>query len=143
MSYLIARFHRWHLACLSESFGGFYMPDDPAILKFMEESPNNWTVLHDGTPIASGGTLEQWPGRHMAWASLGAETRRHMLTVTRAAYETVHRPRGRVEMTVRADFSAGHRWAKLLGFFIETPVMHKYGPDGKDHVGYALINGAS
>lgn len=140
MSYLLSRFQRWHLACLGESFGGFYLSDDPALLRHIELSPNTWSVLHDGTPIASGGTLEQWPGRHMAWASLGDSSRRHMLTITRAAYETVRKVKGRVEMTVREDFAAGHRWAKLLGFEVETPRLAHYGPQGEDHVSYVLLN---
>ena len=140
MSYLIARFQRWHLACLSQSFGGVYLPDDPLMLREIEQAPNTWTILHDGTPIAAGGTLEQWPGRHMAWATLGEESRRHMLTITRAAYQTVRRAKGRVEMTVRENFAAGHRWAALLGFSVETPLLASYGPQGENHVGYVLLN---
>lgn len=144
MSYLVRRFQRWHLPLLLEgghAEGGFFLQNDPAILRYMEQSPNTWTLVADGAPIVCGGTLEQWPGRHMAWAYLGKVTARHMLAATREAYKCVRRVAGRVEMTVRSDFEPGHRWAKMLGFVVETPRLVRYGPVGEDHVGYILLNG--
>jgi hypothetical protein len=45
-----------------------------------------------------------------------------------------------VELTVLKHFAAGHRWAKMLGFEIEAPLMRGYNPDGTDSVGYARYN---
>ncbi len=48
--------------------------------------------------------------------------------------------KGRMEFTVRKDFAAGHVFARLLGFEVETPCMKSYGPFGEDHVGYIRMN---
>jgi hypothetical protein len=48
--------------------------------------------------------------------------------------------KGRLELTVRFDFDEGHRWAKMLGFKVETPVMPFYGPEGEPHSMYVRIN---
>ena len=42
-------------------------------------------------------------------------------------------------MTVLKDFKQGHRWAKILGFELETPTLRAYGPAGEDHAGYVRI----
>ena len=44
------------------------------------------------------------------------------------------------ESTVRRDFALGQRWARMLGFEIETPVLRQFGPEGEDHVGYVKFN---
>jgi hypothetical protein len=43
-------------------------------------------------------------------------------------------------MQVRADFEMGNRWAKMLGFEVETPLMKNYWPGGIDAVGYVKHN---
>jgi len=140
VNYNLTRFQRWHLPALGGSIGGVERMA-PESADLAEQSPNNWTLVHEGVPIASGGTIQMWPGRHQAWAHLGAVTAAHMLQITREAYRCVRGAVGRVEMTVRMDFPAGHRWAKMLGFKVETGCLEAYDPvDGTDHVGYVLVN---
>lgn len=62
-----------------------------------------------------------------------------MLRALRAMDANLAKIRGRIEMTVRADFTKGQRWAQLLGFSVETPVLKNYGPLGEDHTGYVRI----
>lgn len=142
MSYLFVPFKRWHMELLMNAgvpAGGLVAPDGETMAA-MERAPNLVTLTYEGHPVAAGGTLELWPGRHMAWALLPPSSGAHMLTITREAYRLVRAVRGRVEMQVKRSFAAGHRWAKLLGFEIETPVLRSYGPDGEDFTGYVLLN---
>lgn len=139
--YTVTRFQRWHLPLLleqGESEGGFFQPDS-ITLKYMEDTPNNWTLLVEGTPLLCGGTLPQWPGRHMSWAYLNKHSGRHMCMVVRFARKAIRAPQCRIDMTVRADFLAGHKFAKMLGYRVETPWMESYGPEGEPHVGYVFL----
>ena len=141
MSYLVARFQRWHLEHLrSGAVEEQTYTHDPEMLRAMEQSPNTWTAVADGLPIASGGTLELWPGRHLAWAVLGDQARKNILAVSRTELEVVGRARGRIECTVRSDFVPGQQWAKLLGFRVESPCLEAFGPQGENHIGFVRIN---
>jgi hypothetical protein len=143
MSYLIVPFKRWHFYSLADAgspAGGLFVPDQDTVAA-MESAPNIVTLTEDSLPVGAGGTLELWPGRHMAWAILPPISGPHMLAVTREAYKRVRIPPGRIEMTVKRDFDIGHRWAKMLGFELETPVLRGYGPGGVDFTGYVRFNG--
>lgn len=106
------------------------------------EKQNSWTVVADGNPVACGGTMQQWPGRHLAWVYLNDSTGPHMRFITRAVQSRLAKVQGRVEMTVRADFAQGHRWARILGFRIENEpgILRAFGPKGEDHVSYVKFN---
>lgn len=110
------------------------------MLRLMASNPS-LTLLADGRPVACGGVLQQWPGRYSGWAFLNPSSARHMVAVTRGTRNLLDALVGRIEMTVRVDFHAGHRWAKMLGFEIETPLLRAFGPEGEDHVGYVRLNG--
>jgi len=130
-------FEAWHIDVLmqDEASAGLRFHHDPLVLKYLEKG-NSWTLLHDDLPILCGGTLQQWEGRHTGWAFLNSKTGEHMLAVTRRARRIMGEAKGRIECTVRKDFSEGHRWVRMLGFHAETYVLKQYGPDGADHVGY-------
>ena len=136
-------FRRWHYHWLMDSRakaeGGLVMQLSDAMLAQLEREAS-WTGVVDGDPVACGGTLQQWPGRHLAWAYIARGTLPLMPWITEHSLRYVSRPKGRVEMTVRRDFPAGHRWAKRLGFRVETPLLEAYGPEGEDHVGFVRIN---
>jgi hypothetical protein len=104
------------------------------------ERNNSWTGVVDGRPVACAGFMPQWPGRTIAWAYLNANSGPHMLFVTRAVRKALDKVKGRIEFAVRRDFDAGHRWARLLGFDVETYVMKAYGPDGEDVTSYVRHN---
>ena len=101
---------------------------------------NSWTAVLHGTVIACAGVITYWPGRHYAWAYMSPATGQCMRWLTREAHKRMSAPKGRVEITVRTDFAAGHRWAGMLGFHMEAPVMQHYGPHGEDHTLYARVN---
>jgi hypothetical protein len=142
MSYKRVPFRRWHLAWLEERGDAAEATDykmSPEAIRELEKSPA-WTGIYEGEPIACGGVLELWPGRFQAWAFLNKGSARHMGWITRQAHQVLAEAKGRIELSVRCDFAAGHRWARLLGFEVETPVMKAYGPDGADHTGYVKVN---
>lgn len=139
MNRQIVPFKRWHLEWLeARSPAGFAFDDS---LRSSLETQNTWTAVLDGEAIACGGTVMQWPGRHLAWMHLGPHTAKHMLWLTREVKNKLKTVQGRVEMSVRYDFEPGHRWATMLGFWLETPRLTAWGPDGADHSGYVRING--
>jgi hypothetical protein len=136
----IVPFKRWHYKWLAEDTATHGFDVHPAALELME-SQNGGTGTVDGEIVFSAGTTTQWPGRHIAWALLHDErSRKHMLWITREVKKNLARVQGRIEMTVRADFPAGQRWAEMLGFHVETPLLQQYGPEGEDHIGYVRIN---
>jgi len=139
MNKQLVPFRRWHIAWLQSNGGGCALPFDVDTLMTLEKQ-NTWTAAVDGDPIACGGTIQQWPGRHHAWSLMNELTGPHMGFLTKAAKQRLSFAEGRIELTVRADFAQGHRWAKLLGFQVETPVLVGYGPQGENHVGYVRFN---
>lgn len=118
--------------------GGDFRHDIATLMTL--EQQNSWTVVVDGEPVACGGTMMQWPGRHQAWMYLNKDSGQHMLLVTRAVRRALDKVAGRVELTVRSDFEQGHRWAKMLGFTVESPKLEAFGPEGEDHTGYVRFN---
>ena len=138
---IVVPFKNWHYSWISarpSGEGSSIMPA-PAIIAELEKC-NSWTGVVDGEPVAIAGTLEHWRGRHMAWAYLADTSGPYMRWVTREVRKALDRVTGRIELTVRKDFPAGQRWAELLGFSVETPIMVGFGPEGEDHVGYVRHN---
>lgn len=137
-------FRRWHLTWLEEkgyAAGGVAPVMNDDTLSHLERS-GSWTALYDLEPIACGGVVQQWPGRYLGWTCLNRAAAPHMLYLTRAAKRKMGHINGRIEMTVRCDFEPGHRWAEMLGFTIETPILKAYGPEGEDHTSYVRFNPA-
>lgn len=122
-----------------EGIGG-HLDMAPEMLKFMATHPS-WTLFYNGNPVCAGGYVPLWPGRYLGWAFLNTLTPKHMLPITRYSRKVMALPVGRVEISVRSDFAPGQRWAELLGFKIETPLLRAYGPKGEDHIGYVRFNG--
>lgn len=104
------------------------------------ETGNARTILLGDQVLMCGGVIQQWPGRSVAWALFDAKAGPHMRKITRLTREFFDDVPGRIEFTVRCDFPAGHTWARLLGFQVETPYMKNYGPSGEDHIGYVRFN---
>jgi hypothetical protein len=132
---IIVPFRRWHLEWMDPQHATRYAE---AIAQL--EGAHSWVAVVDGDPIACAGVMTQWPGRHSAWAYMSAKTGPHMRWLTREVEARLPLYKGRIDMTVRRDFPAGLRWAKILGFEIETPCLKGFGPEGEDHVGFVRFN---
>lgn len=117
------------------TFGG---KPSVSVLKYMAKD-HAFTVMRDGEPIACGGTLTNWAGNYMAWAYMTAASGPHMLQISRLVKQGLAGLKGRIAMTTPLRFKQGIRWAKLLGFEVETPVLKHWGIDGADHVGFVRI----
>jgi hypothetical protein len=100
-----------------------------------------YTAMMEGTPIASAGVVEVWPGRGYAWAILGQNCGRAFVAVHRAVLRGISLcGLRRIEMAVAADFPEGRRWAEMLGFQLETPQpMRAYLQDGRDAYLYSRV----
>lgn len=136
----VVPFKRWHYDWLvaGTAEGSDFRLANHALVAL--ESENSWSGIVDGRVFVCAGTIQQWPGRHTAWAYVARGTLRHMPWITEEVKRALERVKGRIEFTVRADFPAGLRWAKTLGFEIETPRLRGYGPEGEDHVGFVRFN---
>lgn len=93
------------------------------------------------TCVAAAGVVPVFGHRAIAWAMLSEDAGPHMLSVVRKIKSTFPiLPYRRIEMTVRADFDAGHRLALLLGMKLETPEpMRAHGATGEDEYLYAMV----
>ena len=138
----VVPFRAWHYSWLVTTGkcteGGSFQPSSAMLAQL--EMQNTWTGVVDGDPIVVGGTIVQWPGRYLAWAYFLPGTLKLMPQITMAAERIFSSVTGRIEFTVRRDFRAGQRWARTLGFKVETPVLEAFGPEGEDHVGYVRFN---
>lgn len=138
----VVPFKTWHyewLAAASAAAEGQRVALAGEMLATLEKQ-NSWTAVVDGAPLVCAGTIVQWPGRHLAWAYVARGTLPHMEWITAEAQRVLAAVKGRIETTVREDFVIGQRWAKRLGFQIETPRLHRYGPQGENHVGFYRLN---
>ncbi len=138
----VVPFRRWHYEWLSDSNptadGGFFTPVDSILAQL--EGANSWTGVYEGSPVACGGTLQHWVGRHQAWMYMGKNTAPYMVLITKAVLAQLAKVEGRIELTVRSDFPQGQRWARMLGFEVESPRLVKFGPQGEDHIGFVRVN---
>ena len=135
-------FKRWHYEWLANSpraeHGMVGLLSDDLLAQL--EYSNSWTGVVDGQPMVCAGTIQQWAGRHIAWAYLAKGTLPYMAWITEGVRKNLDGVVGRIEFTVRKDFPAGQRWARHLGFEIEAPCLKAYGPQQEDHIGYVRFN---
>ena len=107
----------------------------------LERAGPAFTAFVGGRVVGCAGVIEHWPGRGVGWAMLAADIGPRFVVLHRAVrrYLDSAAPR-RLEIVVQRDFTAGRRWALLLGFVRETPKgMGGYGPDGATYDLYARI----
>lgn len=99
-----------------------------------------YTVMLDGEPVACMGVVPLTPYRAQAWALISEAWTPTMRMVTRAALGWLQQTRyRRVEAVVSADFEAGHRWARMLGFEVEGGRRPAFMVDGSDGYTYARV----
>jgi hypothetical protein len=90
-----------------------------------------YTALADDQVIGCGGVVPYWHGRAEAWSFISDKAGPHFVAITRAVRKFLDaQPQDRIETAVDIDFVEGHRWARMLGFRLETGRMEKYRPDG-------------
>lgn len=99
-----------------------------------------YAAIADGEVLGVGGVMPQLWGGGLAWAWMSRKWRKRAREVTegvRKILEESDYPR--IEVGVLADFKAGHSWAERLGFYLETPLARKWGPDLQSYSIYVRI----
>lgn len=109
----------------------------------LEETPFAYTILRDSRVLVCAGVSEYWPNRGEAWALLAANVGPDMVPVTKMVKRFLDVcPLRRIEAAVGVDHKAGHRWAHLLGFQLEAPLLRSYTPQGEDCALYSRVRRA-
>lgn len=100
-----------------------------------------WAAIDDGGVLALAGVTSLWEGRGMAWCLLSDHAHTRMLALTRGVGRYLDGLKyRRLEMYVDAQFEAGQRWARMLGFKNETPGgMKSFLPNGNGAYLYARV----
>ena len=113
-------------------------PDYPKFLSAFEA----YSFFVNERVVCCGGFVEVWPGRLQGWSIIADDIGPFgMLALTKAWRRILATMKSvRIELTVQAEFEAGKRWAKMLGFIQETPnPMMGYLPNGGAAVLYAMV----
>ena len=106
----------------------------PELAADVERTGAAVTAIDGDEVLGIAGITEKWQGTGVAWAWLARSWKRHARSITREIIRNLNNSTiPRIEMAVRVDFHAGHRWARRMGFRLETPIAVKYGPDGRDY----------
>ena len=138
----LVKYEPWHLMFILNH------PSQALVRKFVKESDAIslqrheycFSILKNGSPIASIGLMKYWNGRYEAWAFIIPGHRSDFLYIHNCVKQFLkHAPCRRIEMTVEQSYPQGHRWAKLLGFKVECERLESFGPQGGDHKLYVRI----
>jgi hypothetical protein len=116
------------------------VPSDPKVWEAAASGGDCFTGRHDGRIIVCSGIVRHWQTRAEAWLLMGCPvSRTEMLWIHRRVSDFLENAGiVRIETTVKQNFDAGHRWAKMLGFKAEGR-MSRFGPDGTDYQMYARV----
>ncbi|MEZ5665875.1 MAG: hypothetical protein R3F55_00235 [Alphaproteobacteria bacterium] len=118
-----------------------------AVLAPLVAEPGYGAMLAEAGPAFAGlcgdrvvgcaGVVRLTAQRGHAWALLACDAGHSLTAIHRAVVGFLaHQRMRRIETAVDAEFAAGHRWARMLGFECEG-LMRAYGPDGRDAHLYA------
>lgn len=104
---------------------------------YCETHGHSFTAVRDGRLLGCMGLQPIWPGRATAWSLLSVNVKGFDLVwITRrviAFLDAIQQSPDyrRVEMATAQAFPPACRWAKILGFEVES-VLRCYGHDGTD-----------
>lgn len=101
----------------------------------------SYTIFAGEKVAAIAGLMEHHKARAHAWALIDRAMGAQFTTLHRIVHRFVAlAPYPRVETTVEIGFTAGHRWAKSLGFVVEAERMVAYDQAGNDHTLYRWVH---
>lgn len=111
-------------------------------LSILASQPHTFSCIskEDGRVLLCGGVTEYWPGRGEAWAILNKDCKREFIALhnaTKRLFDIC--PVRRIELAADIGFEPAHRWARLLGFELEAPLLKAYTIEGRDVSLYARI----
>lgn len=108
----------------------------------VKQLENEWakTVFDGERAVLCGGLAPVGGGRAVVWAYFSESAGVRMTWLVRGIKAFLKAaPFRRIEAFVDADFWAGHRLVRLLGFELETPRKRGYRIDGGDSSEYVLF----
>lgn len=117
----------------------------PLHAKALEATPYAYTIMDgaNGRVLMCAGISEYWAGRGEAWAMLASGLGHSFVPATKMVKRFLEVcPIRRIEAAVVIDHGPGHRWAQLVGFQLEAPLVRAYTPAGEDCSLYARIRRA-
>lgn len=109
--------------------------------QFNEVISNAWTVVDSGGDVMFiGGVYTIWWNRLAAWSLISVYAGKHFKFIINHTIKNFEQFKGhRIECYVDPDFEQGHRFAKLLGFKCEAPLMQKFHQNGTNASMYSKI----
>ncbi len=111
-----------------------------SMMQRIETEKRAYIAVVDDDPIMCGGISNYWANRGEAWTLLDQNCKKNFLVLHKKVKSFLDNfPCRRIEAAVDVNFEPGHRWARLLGFKLEAPLLRAYTPDGRDHALYALV----
>jgi hypothetical protein len=130
-----------HLLAISAQEAQRYLGEYTARHAKALEQTHAFTVMVDDKPVACGGVLDHWQGRHEVWAYIAGNVGpRVFLQIHHAVKRFFDAHSGRrIEAYVDCQFPEGHRWAQALGFELETERLRGYWPNGRDAACYVRV----
>lgn len=110
-------------------------------VRAVEMSGPGWTILVNDKAVACATISDLRDGRGFMWAAIGADAGPYLLRATRIGVRMMNEsPYKRIEAIVKYGFAAGEKWARLLGFELETPFgMRNFGVDGSTYMLFARV----
>jgi hypothetical protein len=130
MAYLAA-YKPWHLRDIKVQPAQRAQYDlmEPDVPEALQHHPCYTVMSDDGRVLGVGGYIEAWRNRGTVWSYLADHVGREFLTCHYAAQAFIDSLEcKRLEMVVHVEHDEGHRWAKLLGFECEIPMMKNFLP---------------
>jgi hypothetical protein len=92
------------------------------VRNYIEQQTNAWSVIVNDIVIFCGGFLNMGYGRALVWSLVSRQATKYMYFITKNTLSKFNQSGfRRLEMVVDDNFAAGHRWAVMLGFTLETP----------------------
>lgn len=108
--------------------------------QFKEVMDNSYTIIANDEIILIGGVYKIWENRIAAWSLISKNAGKHFVGLIRTIQKQLSHYKGyRVECYVEPVFAQGHRFAKLIGFECEAPLMRKFHQNGTDASMYAMF----
>ena len=121
----------------------YLKPEHRRYALYLEQVGLSFTAIVNDKPIAAGGISVLWDNVAEGWVMATHEVWNHSIIMakhfkkrTDILIETTKIKR--LQTSVKADFTLGHKFAKWLKFE-EEGLMKHYGPDGSDYIRYARI----
>jgi len=104
------------------------------------EGKDSYSIEHEGKVICCFGWVNVYEHRAMIWGLFAKDSGPHFTAFTKIAKRLFDGlPHKRLELEVDYEFDQGHRWARMLGFEMETGRLRGFRIDGGDSALYSRI----